>query len=130
MQPRLADDGLRWMSEIVPQELQARKSAIAQIRVVAQAERRKQVGREKILEILVTLPDCNGPVNARIIPAAARAAKLIVSATFSLLAKLQSSAARASSFLVKVDVARRRCGRTGRAQSESVSVNFSRLADF
>jgi hypothetical protein len=58
VQPRLADDGLRWMSEIVPQELQARKSAIAQIRVVAHAERRKQVGREKILEILVTLPDC------------------------------------------------------------------------
>ena len=117
------------MSEIVPQELQARKSAIAQIRVVAQAERRKQVGREKILEILVTLPDCNGPLNARIIPAAARAAKLIVSATFSLLAKLQSSAARASSFLVKLGVTQPRCV-TGRTQSESISVNFSRFADF
>src|SRR5439155_1112878 len=103
-----ADDPLlRWMNKIAQQELQARENAIAQIRTVADAERRKQVVREEILQILGGLPDYNGPLHARIIPAAARAAKLIVSATFSLLAKLQSSAARASSFLVKVDVARR-----------------------
>src|SRR6266571_817760 len=65
----------------------------------------QDAGSEKTLEILGSLPDCDGPPNARITPAAGRGARLIISATFSLLPKLQSSAARASSFLVKLGVA-------------------------
>jgi|SRR2546426_4398920 len=62
-----ADDPLlRWMNKIAQQELQARENAIAQIRTVADAERRKQVVREEILQILGGLPDYNGPLHARI----------------------------------------------------------------
>src|SRR2546426_5611112 len=62
-----ADDPLlRWMNKIAQQELQAGENAIAQIRTVADAERRKQVVREEILQILGGLPDYNGPLHARI----------------------------------------------------------------
>src|SRR5437879_8817697 len=54
------------MNKIAQQELQARENAIAQIRTVSDAERRKQVVREKILQILGGLPDYNGPLHARI----------------------------------------------------------------
>src|SRR5947208_15252479 len=61
-----ADDPLlRWMNKIAQQELQARENAIAQIRTVSDAARRKQVVREKILQILGGLPDYNGPRHAR-----------------------------------------------------------------
>src|SRR6266576_2731469 len=60
------DPLLRWMNKIAQQELQARENAIAQIRTVSDAERRKQVVREKILQILGGLPDYNGPLHARI----------------------------------------------------------------
>src|SRR5438445_13377443 len=62
------DPLLRWMNKIAQQELQARENAIAQIRTVSDAERRKQVVREKILQILGGLPDYNGPLHP-IIPA-------------------------------------------------------------
>jgi cephalosporin-C deacetylase-like acetyl esterase len=54
------------MDHIAQEELQARENAIAQIRTVADAEPRRKVVREKILEILGGLPDYNGPLNARI----------------------------------------------------------------
>src|SRR5438874_5808174 len=60
------DPLLRWMNKIAQQELQARENAIAQIRTVSDAERRKPVVREKILQILGGLPDHNGPLHARI----------------------------------------------------------------
>src|SRR6266567_2734998 len=60
------DPLLRWMNKIAQQGLQARENAIAQIRTVSDAERRKQVVREKILQILGGLPDYNGPLHARI----------------------------------------------------------------
>src|SRR5437773_639338 len=60
------DPLLRWMNKIAQQELQARENAIAQIRTVSDAEHRKQVVREKILQILGGLPDYNGPLHARI----------------------------------------------------------------
>src|SRR5437868_8574761 len=67
VQQQLVDDPLlRWMNKIAQQELQARENAIAQIRTVSDAERRKQVVREKILQILGGLPDYNGPLHARI----------------------------------------------------------------
>jgi cephalosporin-C deacetylase-like acetyl esterase len=60
------DPLLRWMDQIAQQQLQARENAIAEIHTVAEAERRKQVVRERIMEILGGLPDYNGPLNARI----------------------------------------------------------------
>src|SRR5437870_9601440 len=60
------DPLLRWMNKIAQQELQSRENAIAQIRTVSDAERRKQVVHEKILQILGGLPDYNGPLHARI----------------------------------------------------------------
>ncbi len=66
-QQRRADDPLlQWMNQIAQQELQARENAIAEIHTVADAERRKQVVRKKILDILGGLPDYNGPLNPRI----------------------------------------------------------------
>src|SRR5438094_10076111 len=101
------------MSEIVPQELQARKSAIAQIRVVAQAERRKQVGREKILEILVTLPDCNGPPREFSNPAAPRAPQVLVQAPVSSLEILECSVAAQLRFPCQLGIRRARDRRSG-----------------
>ena len=60
------DPLLRWMNQLAQQELQARENAIAQIHTVADAERRKQLVRANIMEILGGLPDYNGPLNARI----------------------------------------------------------------
>ena len=57
---------LRWMDKIAQQQLQARENAVAQVRTVADAERRKQLGAGKILEALGGLPDYAGPLNARV----------------------------------------------------------------
>src|SRR5207253_1542872 len=48
------------------QQLQAREDAVVQVRTVADAERRKQLVRGKILEALGGLPDYKGPLNARV----------------------------------------------------------------
>src|SRR6266567_1020409 len=60
------DPLLRWMDRIAQQQLQLRESAIAEIHSVADAERRKQSVRERLLDILGGLPDYNGPLNPRI----------------------------------------------------------------
>src|SRR5260370_14117196 len=57
---------LRWMDRIAQEQLQARENAVAQVHTVADAERRKQLVREKILEALGGLPDYAGPLNARV----------------------------------------------------------------
>jgi hypothetical protein len=57
---------LRWMDGIAQKQLQAREDAVAAVRTVADAERRKQVVRRKILDSLGGLPDYAGPLNARI----------------------------------------------------------------
>ena len=57
MQQQLADNRVRWVNQ---QELHRPDSRRRSRR------RRKQAGREKTLEILGSLPDCNGPPNARI----------------------------------------------------------------
>src|SRR5438128_2553281 len=62
-----AEDALlRWMDKIAQEQLQARESTISAIRTVAEAERRKQVVRQKILDSLGGLPDYSGPLNAKI----------------------------------------------------------------
>src|ERR1700753_4199471 len=57
---------LRWMDKIAQGQLDARDKEIAAVRTVADAERRKQVVRRKIMESLGGLPDYSGPLNARV----------------------------------------------------------------
>ena len=61
-----SDPFLQWMDRIAQQHLQRREDAVAEIRTVADAEHRKKVVREKLLEILGGLPDYSGPLNPRI----------------------------------------------------------------
>src|SRR6267142_5606903 len=66
-QPRPSDDPLlHWMDRIAQQALQRRENAIAEVRTVAGAERRKQAVREKILSMMGGLPDYKGPLNPRV----------------------------------------------------------------
>lgn len=60
------DPLLRWMDKIAQQQLQVRENAIAAVRTLADAERRKKFVRQKILEALGGLPDYAGPLNARV----------------------------------------------------------------
>ncbi len=60
----IQDPLLRWMDSIAQKQLQAREDAIAQIRTVEAAERRKQAVRGKILEALGGLPEYSGPLRA------------------------------------------------------------------
>jgi len=60
------DPFLQWMDRIAQEHLDRREKAIAEIRTVADAERRKKQVREKLLELLGGLPDYNGPLRARI----------------------------------------------------------------
>jgi hypothetical protein len=66
MQQPVQDPLLRWMDKIAQGQLQAREDAVAQIRTVADAERRKQVVHAKILDALGGLPTYKGPLNARV----------------------------------------------------------------
>lgn len=60
------DPLLRWMDQIAQKQLQRRENAIAEIRSIAGAERRKQLVRETFLSLIGGLPDYNGPLNPRI----------------------------------------------------------------
>lgn len=55
-----------WMDRLAQQELDRRAAQIAAVRTVEDAERRKQLVRDKILELLGGLPDYSGPLNARV----------------------------------------------------------------
>ena len=54
------------MDQLAQQQLASRESTIAGIRTTADAERRKQWVRAKLLEIVGGLPDYRGPLNARV----------------------------------------------------------------
>jgi cephalosporin-C deacetylase-like acetyl esterase len=56
---------LRWMNQIAQQQLRRRDAALADIRNVADAERRKKLVRQTILSLLGGLPDYTGPLNPR-----------------------------------------------------------------
>src|SRR5207253_5684006 len=60
------DPLLRWMDQLAQQQLQKREDAIAKIRSVADAERRKQSVRETFLSLIGGLPNYSGPLNPRI----------------------------------------------------------------
>jgi cephalosporin-C deacetylase-like acetyl esterase len=62
----IPDPFLQWMDRIAQEQLQRRENAIAEIHTVADAERRKKLVREKLLEILGGLPDYRGPLNPRV----------------------------------------------------------------
>src|SRR6266478_3848404 len=65
-QEPVQDPLLKWMDQIAQRQLQTREDAIAKIRSVADAERRKQLVRETFLSLIGGLPDYNGPLNPRI----------------------------------------------------------------
>src|SRR6266567_3019556 len=60
------DPLLRWMDKIAQEQLSAREKAIAAVRTVSDAERRKHMVRARILDALGGLPDYAGPLNARV----------------------------------------------------------------
>jgi acetyl xylan esterase AXE1 len=65
-QPTAQEPLLRWMNQIAQQQLDRRESAVAEIRTVAEAERRKKSVRQTLLEVLGGLPNYNGSLNPRI----------------------------------------------------------------
>jgi len=60
------DPLLGWMDRIAQEQLDRREAAIAGIHTVAEAERRKQIVRGRLLEIIGGLPDYTGPLNPRV----------------------------------------------------------------
>jgi len=60
------DPFLHWLDEIAQKQLDQREKTIAAIRTVADADKRRKLVREKMLQILGGLPDYTGPLNARI----------------------------------------------------------------
>ncbi|MEO8657999.1 MAG: acetylxylan esterase [Bryobacteraceae bacterium] len=56
----------RWLDQFAQRQLQTREDAIAKIRTVADAERRKQSVRETFLSLIGGLPNYNGPLNPTI----------------------------------------------------------------
>jgi hypothetical protein len=56
---------LGWMDQIAQEQLRRRETVLAGIRSVADAERRKQIVRQKILSLVGGLPDYPGPLNPR-----------------------------------------------------------------
>src|SRR5437868_3868867 len=60
------DPLLRWMDKIAQRQLDARDKEIAAIHTVADAERRKEIVRRKIIDALGGLPDYTGPLHARV----------------------------------------------------------------
>ena len=56
---------LDWMNQIAQRQLQQREDTIAAIHTVAEAKRRQQWVREKLILLLGGLPDYHGPLNAR-----------------------------------------------------------------
>src|ERR1700730_6781546 len=60
------DPLLLWMDRIAQQQLDQREKAIGEIHTVADAERRKQLVRQTLLDILGGLPNYNGPLNTRV----------------------------------------------------------------
>ncbi|MDX1981397.1 MAG: acetylxylan esterase [Bryobacteraceae bacterium] len=60
------DPLLDWLNAFAQQQLDRREAAIAQIRTPAEADRRKQIVRDKLLRLLGGLPTYSGPLNARL----------------------------------------------------------------
>ena len=65
-QENKSDPFLQWMDRIAQEHLDRREKAIAEIRTVADAERRKKWVREQLLKILGGLPDYNGSLHPHI----------------------------------------------------------------
>ncbi|MFB3921962.1 MAG: acetylxylan esterase [Terriglobia bacterium] len=60
------DAFLLWMNRIAQQQLDKRDRAIAAIKTVPEAERRKKWVREVLLDIMGGLPDYHGPLNPQV----------------------------------------------------------------
>lgn len=65
--PLLAQDPLLdWMNRVAQEQLTKRDAAMAAIRTPADAKRRSEWVRSKLLDIMGGLPDYHGPLNARV----------------------------------------------------------------
>jgi len=63
----LTDDPfLNWLDRIAQRQLDDRERAVAEIRTVADADRRKAMVRAKLTELIGGLPAYSGPLNARV----------------------------------------------------------------
>ena len=60
------DPFLNWMNAIAQRDLQDRAQTIHAIHTIADAERRKQLVRQELLNDMGGLPDYHGPLNAKI----------------------------------------------------------------
>ena len=65
-QPAREDPFLKWMDGIAQSQLQAREEAIAKIHTIADAEKRKAVVRQSILDAIGGLPEYNSPLHAKV----------------------------------------------------------------
>jgi cephalosporin-C deacetylase-like acetyl esterase len=65
-QPAPADPFLAWLDRIAQQQLDGRDRAIAAVRTRADADRRKEMVRAKLAELIGGLPGYSGPLNARV----------------------------------------------------------------
>ena len=83
---------LRWMDRIAQEQLETRAREIAKIRTLAEAERRKEFVRAKILELMGGLPDYGGPLNPRITGQIEHAGYVIEKVVFESLPQLYVSA--------------------------------------
>ena len=83
---------LRWMDRIAQEQLETRARQIAKIRTVAEAERRKEYVRAKILELSGGLPDYRGPLNPRITGQLEHAGYVIEKVVFESLPQLYVTA--------------------------------------
>ncbi len=60
------DPFLNWLDRLAQQQLTEREKAVASLRSVADAESRKKIVRQKILDSIGGLPVYRGPLNARV----------------------------------------------------------------
>lgn len=81
-----------WMDSIAQRQLDRRSAAIAAIRTVPDAERRKEYVRGKVLELIGGLPDYNGPLNAKVTGRIEQAGYVIEKLYFESLPKLYVTA--------------------------------------
>jgi hypothetical protein len=60
------DTFLHWMDQVAQQQLTRRETTVAGIRTTADADRRREQVRARLLQLIGGLPGYHGPLNARV----------------------------------------------------------------
>jgi dienelactone hydrolase len=63
---QVKDPVLSWMNSIAQQDLEQRAEVVSRIHTIAEAEQRKQVVRKRLVSILGSLPNYDGPLHAKV----------------------------------------------------------------